>query len=514
VNSHSVDLVFFFYGLAFFSMGLSMLLESGRSPLIDEGRALRFLAAFGIVHGFHEWFELYLLNSPDLVIAHSPLFEWIRLSLLMISFTLLVIFSLLSLQPQGMTFQKTLIGLISIFLFFGIILGLDNLLHTHDAKKALEHVDVLARYALGIVGAGLACLALINQASRAASFGRRTLARSLYIAAVGFGLYSLTQLIVSRQDFFPASWLNTTAFLTFTGVPIQAIRAITAILITLSLIWAVQISDEIRKQELLSAQQARLEALRQLQHEMEERGFLRQEVMRHTVIVQEEERTRIARELHDETAQVLTAFKFHLASLERGISPDSFNYPQVGQLKKLCSQMSESLYRMVHDLRPAQLDDLGLVAALEFLVTENQERTGMIVNLVVRGTRRRLDSLVETVVFRVTQEALLNVIRHAGVKSASVDLFYSKQELRLEVSDQGCGFNPAQAFQPPKGFGLVAMRERVEAVGGDFEVMAAPGSGTRIIARIPLQERIFDTLVSSESQEKVLQAIGNSWRHS
>ena len=496
-----MNLVFFFYGLAFFSMGLSMMLESGRLPLIDEARSLRFLAGFGIVHGCHEWLELYLLNNPELVITHSPLFEWIRLSLLISSFTLLLIFSLQSLQPQRMKFKKTLVGLVSIFVFFGIILGLDYAVHTHNASEALEHVDVLARYTLGVTGAGLACVALVNQGRRAFTSGRRTLANSLYSAAIGFGLYSLTQFVVSSQTFFPASWLNTTSFLALIGIPIQAIRAVTAILITISLIRSVQISDDIRKQELLSAQQARMEALQQLQREMEAREVLRQEVMRHTVIVQEEERARIARELHDDTAQVLTAFKFHLASLERGIDPNSISSPQVVQLKKLCSQMSESLYRMVHDLRPAQLDDLGLVSALEFLVIENQERTGMKAKLVVGGSRRRLDSLIEAVIFRVTQEALLNVIRHAGVQSASVELSYSSQEIRLEICDQGCGFNPAQVLSPPRGFGLVAMRERVEAVGGIFDVIAAPGSGSRVIARIPIKEGMLENKEPKVNQE-------------
>ncbi len=201
-------------------MGLAVMLESGRSSLIDQARSLPFLAGFGIVHGFHEWLELYLINNPELILAYSPLFEWMRLSLLIISFTLLIIFSLLSLQPQRMTFRKTLVGLLCIFGFFGIVLGLDYVLHTHNAREALEHVDVLARYALGVVGAGLACVALISQGRRASSFGRRTLARSLYGAAIGFGLYSLTQLVVSRQSFFPATWMNTTAFLDLTGVPI------------------------------------------------------------------------------------------------------------------------------------------------------------------------------------------------------------------------------------------------------------------------------------------------------
>jgi signal transduction histidine kinase len=499
VTFASIDLVFFFYGLAFFSMGLAIMLESGRSPSIDEARALRFLASFGFVHGFHEWLELYLIINPELAVAHTQLFEWIRLGLLILSFTLLILFSLLSLKPEKWTFQKTLVGLVCVFLIFAILLVLDYLLHAHTAKKALGHVDVLARYVLGVIGATLACGALINQGRQAFAKGRGKITGPLYSAAVGFGLYGLTQLVVSRQFFFPASWLNTASFMNLTGIPIQVFRAILAIFITISLIRMVQVSNDIRNEELLRAQQARVVALQQLQREMEARELLRQEIIRHTVIVQEEERARIARELHDETAQILTAFNLHLASLEQGVDPNNSGYQQVGRLKKLCSQMSESLYRLVHDLRPAQLDDLGLVSALEFLVIENQERTGMKMNLVVRGTRQKLGSFVETVIFRVTQEALLNVIRHAGVQSANIDLSYGSQEIRLEVSDQGNGFNPSQVFSPPRGFGLVAMRERVEAVGGQFEVIASPGSGTRVIALIPLDVKILESNEKKDS---------------
>ncbi len=485
MDFQSLDLVFFFYGLAFFSMGLAMMLEAGRSPLIDETRSLRFLAGFGFAHGFHEWLELYLVNNPELLPTRMSTLEWIRLGLLILSFTLLLIFALLSLQPQRMTLRKTVIGLVSILIFFGIALVVDYALHTHNTLEAIQHVDVLARYTLGVVGAALACVALVNQGRRAHASGRSSLAYPLFSAGLGFGLYCLTQLVVSRQTFFPASWLNTTTFMDITGLPIQVLRAMTAVLITVSLIRAVQISDSIRKQELVNAQESRLEVYQQLQNELEERERLRQEVMRHTVIVQEEERTRIARELHDETAQVLTAFNLHLASLEQGVDRNCAGFQQVGQLKKLCSQMSESLYRLVHDLRPAQLDDLGLVPALEYLIKEIYDRTGMKANLLVRGHRQRLDSLVETVVFRVSQEALFNIVRHAGVKTASIELIFTPGEIRLEVCDQGRGFNPSQVFLPPRGFGLAAMRERVEAVGGEFEVISALGAGARLVAHFP-----------------------------
>jgi two-component system NarL family sensor kinase len=108
---------------------------------------------------------------------------------------------------------------------------------------------------------------------------------------------------------------------------------------------------------------------------------------------------------------------------------------------------------------------------------------------------------VETVVFRVSQEALWNIVRHAGVKTASIELIFSPEEIRLEVSDQGCGFDPSQAFLPPRGFGLAAMRERVEAVGGEFEVISAPGAGARLVAHFPQNVQL-----GSKTSESLKQA--------
>ena len=140
--------------------------------------------------------------------------------------------------------------------------------------------------------------------------------------------------------------------------------------------------------------------------------------------------------------------------------------------------MSQGLYRLVHDLRPAQLDDLGLVHALQYLVDQDAKSKELVVGLDIQGPVRRLDPVVETVLFRVTQEALSNVIRHAQIKRACVCLTYENQQVTLTVADSGAGFDPAQTFSPPRGWGLTGMRERVEAVGGQLNILSAPGNGT------------------------------------
>jgi signal transduction histidine kinase len=160
----------------------------------------------------------------------------------------------------------------------------------------------------------------------------------------------------------------------------------------------------------------------------------------------------------------------------------------VNKLQVLSRQMSQGLYSMVHDLRPAQLDDLGLVAAIKSLLDGECRPKGLQVTFEVSGKQRRIDSLIETVLFRVTQEALTNVTRHAETDQASVQLDYAPGTVTLGVLDSGKGFDPNEPLHPPRGWGLEGMRERVESVGGQLVLCSAPGHGTTIEVIIPLEK--------------------------
>jgi signal transduction histidine kinase len=149
--------------------------------------------------------------------------------------------------------------------------------------------------------------------------------------------------------------------------------------------------------------------------------------------------------------------------------------------------MSEGIYRLVRDLRPAQLDDLGLVAALQYLVDEVHQRLDLQVDLRITGERRRLDALVETVLFRVAQEALTNVARHAGVFAAWMELEFEPGRVTLQISDQGVGFYPQSIPNSGSGWGLAGMRERAESIGGHLILSSNPGSGTRLKITVPTQ---------------------------
>jgi signal transduction histidine kinase len=485
----NILIIYFFYGLAFFSMGLAMLLESRRSPLLAEASVLTPLAMFGLVHGAHEWLELMIKLMGQMGIAIPTYLPWVRLGFLVFSFLSLIVFALQVMGPQEgrLTPQNLYLGMALLGGYIVLVVA-TSLTQQSRSAQWLSHADVLSRYVLAVPGALLAGLALGQQARQANAQGRTKLARSFQLAAWGFGIYCLTQIFVPTVDLFPARYLNTEIFTTLIGVPIQAIRVALAILITYGLIQASQVVEEERQGQLAAARQARLEALEQLQEDLIEREQIRRDLLRHTVQAQEEERARIARELHDETAQFLTALSLNLAALKNSVPGDHKVGELIKQLQELSRHMAKGIHRMVHDLRPAQLDDLGLVAALEYLVDEEQ-RLGLEINLKIEGDPQRLDPLIETVLFRVAQEALTNVARHAHCDHAALQLEFVSGQARLQVIDQGVGFDMQDESGPRNGWGLEGMRERVDSIAGELHIDSAPEAGTNIEVTVPITRK-------------------------
>jgi two-component system, NarL family, sensor kinase len=209
--------------------------------------------------------------------------------------------------------------------------------------------------------------------------------------------------------------------------------------------------------------------------------------------VQEEERRRLARELHDGLGQTLTALTNQLERLQQKLDPEA--PPELGarladsvELARLALNETRELSRL---LRPPVLDDLGLPAALSWLARTLEQRTGLTVELALSGLEERLDPDLETLVFRLVQEALTNVLRHAGVRRAEVSVAGDGERLELKVADAGRGFDPQAALAgggTASGGGLRGMRDRLELFGGSLELASAPGEGTLVVARVPWKE--------------------------
>ena len=204
---------------------------------------------------------------------------------------------------------------------------------------------------------------------------------------------------------------------------------------------------------------------------------------------QEEERKRISRELHDETIQSLVALSRRLDALSAtGESLPENVRSGIEELWQQTNDIMKEVRRLSQDLRPAALDRLGLLPALEWLAADMSQYSGIETKLKVMGTERRFPEEVELVLFRITQEALRNVWRHAGATSAEVIVVFYQDKTRIVISDNGKGFEiPGTIGDLARDgkLGLAGMRERARLVGGSLKVQSQPGKGTTITIEIP-----------------------------
>jgi signal transduction histidine kinase len=246
---------------------------------------------------------------------------------------------------------------------------------------------------------------------------------------------------------------------------------------------------------------ARLNASLASLHE-ERMAILRQQLAQVTA-AQEEERRRIARELHDGVGPALASLNIRLRTARKLLERDHHSVAEeIEELAELAQANIQDIRRLIHDLRPAALDELGLVPALREYVARYREEQGLEVALALpalspvegpesdpstsSGHRERLPAPLETALFRIAQEALNNVAKHAQAQRVEVAMTREREGVTLRVADDGRGFDP-QAPRPGTHLGLWSMRERVEQLGGQFEVESAPGAGTTVRAIIPLR---------------------------
>jgi signal transduction histidine kinase len=218
----------------------------------------------------------------------------------------------------------------------------------------------------------------------------------------------------------------------------------------------------------------------------EERMALLREQFAQVTAAQEEERQRMARELHDGLGPALASLSIRLLTIQRQLQRD--DHPAAGEIGELAAQAQASvreIRRLIYDLRPVALDELGLVPALREHLARCEQEQGLIVELAAEEGER-LPVTFETALFRIVQEAVNNVIRHAQARRLSVTLTRDAERVQLRITDDGQGFD---AQLPPSGrhIGLWSMCERVEQLGGQFELASAPGQGTTVTASLPLQ---------------------------
>ena len=250
-----------------------------------------------------------------------------------------------------------------------------------------------------------------------------------------------------------------------------------------------QLKKEIARRKVVE------ETLRQSERqsgELLEQSRLLQEQLRHLsrriLSVQEEERKRISRELHDVVAQLLTGINVRLATLKTEAAASTKGLGQkISSTQRLVEKSVDIVHRFARELRPAVLDDLGLIPALHTFLKSFTEETGVRASLTAFAGLEELSNAKRTVLYRVAQEALTNVARHAQASRVEVTIQKLPAAVRMRIKDDGKAFDVQKVLQVRKGqrLGLLGMRERVEMSGGTFTVESAPGKGTAIVVQIP-----------------------------
>jgi signal transduction histidine kinase len=225
--------------------------------------------------------------------------------------------------------------------------------------------------------------------------------------------------------------------------------------------------------------------------ELRQREALHAELLQRATSAQEAERKRIARELHDDTGQALTALAMGLRGVSRLVEkhPEQVG-PQIAELQSISTESLEGLRHLISDLRPSHLDDLGLVAALRWYVEEVKPRSETAISFEVSGDPVRLSPETETTFFRIAQEGIGNIIKHANARHGTLRLLFSDNCVCLTIADDGKGFDVPRVLEPGarRAWGLLGIQERATLAGGSLIIDSTPGKGARIVVSVPIHQ--------------------------
>ena len=476
--------IYLIYGLGFFVLGLAVALEAGRSSDSRFSRAMIPLALFGLLHGLHEWIEMFVLVSINMFDWTPPMWEeWARLGLVSLSFASLASFGIQMLyinpnRPSGNMWATWAILTLSA----AGVLGLGVAYHD-DPTQWLSVAETWTRYTLAIPASLLAAAALYSEWRQLRRSSTFSFANSFLGAAIIFVLYGLVGLTLAPHSLlFPTEVAAGDLMRAWTGIPIQLLRSVFVLLMAYFIIRGMRTFEMERQKQLAEAQA-------QARDSLERRDAWRGELLRRTVAAQEEERTRLARDLHDDTLQVLTGLATGLKGTEGLLAQDpELARDQLTQLSDMSAHAIEEVRRMIHGLRPSLLDDMGLVPAVQWYAQQSVARTNTQVDIDATGIDCRLPDEVETILFRIAQEGLNNVARHARASHVRVRLACNGASTQLNIEDDGIGFDPTLARHPDAnqpGWGLAGIQERVNLAGGQFSIDSSLGNGTRLQVTVP-----------------------------
>ena len=450
------EIIYFVYGLVFFVLGLAIALQSRHSSRLDLARNLTWLAAFGFLHGFNEWGDLFIpiqaaYLSPKIILV----LNYLHLILLAASFTCLFEFGaalLESLRPRKWLhiLAASLLVIWSIIVFIPLRLGISDFTTWYNASGAL------ARYFIGLPGGLLAAYALRKHTlQRIAPFNVPQIVRAMEAAGITMALYALAAgLIVAPVNFFPGNWLNTDTFTRYLLVPPQLIRALLGLVIAATTIRVLEIFDVETSRQIESMKQQHMLA---------------------------DERERIARELHDGTIQKVYTAGLLIRSAQNLAELET---PLAGRLATAVGVLDDAIGDLRQNLSelhaPVQSQE-PFKSKLEKLVTD--PRFSSLVDVSFDLDLPGTDTLPPercAHVLAIVQETLANIVRHARARHITVTARRPAERLRLAIQDDGIGI-PANVVE---GHGLRNMRDRASLLHGYLAVEKLE-KGTCVTLDIP-----------------------------
>jgi signal transduction histidine kinase len=457
--SNNKEIILFVYGLGFFILGFAIMLQTRQSSRLELARNLRWLAAFGFLHAFHEWGDLFIPiqaeHVEDVMVKSLYL---IQLALLAASFACLFEFGLAVLRPfRGSTWLRGLPAMVLAawgFASFFVLLPLAN-----DLTGWTFTSNALARYFIGFPGGTLAAYGLrVHAIRRIQPLNVPVIYRTLRIAGIALGLYAvLAGLIPPPVEFFPGNVINSVSFTQAVGVPPLVFRALLSIIVAVAVIRSLEIFD--------------LETQRKLE-EMEQQQIIRAE------------HDRLARELHDGAIQKVFTAGLLVESAARIAEPAS----EVGlRLERSVVVLNDAVADLRNNLAElhqweALPSGKSVAEMLAELAHDPHYNTLANISLDVRlPESKSLSALRASHAMAITNEALANIMRHARASNVKIQAQDMGPRLQIQVSDDGAGFSPDA--QP--GYGLRNMRDRARLLNGEIAFTAAPGKGTTVTLEVP-----------------------------
>jgi len=450
------EIIYFVYGLVFFVLGLAIALQSRHSSRLDLARNLTWLAAFGFLHGFNEWGDLFIpIQAVYLSSEIILVLNYLHLLLLAISFACLFEFGvalLESLKPR----KWLHILAAGLFIVWAIIVFFPLRLRITDFTTWFNTGGALARYFIGLPGGLLAAYALRKHTlQRIAPYDVPQIVRAMQAAGITMALYALASgLIVAPVNFFPGNWLNTDTFTRYLLVPPQLIRALLGLVIAITTIRMLEIFD--------------VETYRQIE------SMKQQQILA-------DERERIARELHDGTIQKVYTAGLLVKSAQNLVELET---PLAGRLAIAVGVLDDAISDLRQNLSELQAPVQSrepFKSKLEKLVTD--PRFSSLVDVKLDLDLPGTDTFPPercAHVLAIVQETLANIVRHARARQITVTARRSGERLRLAIQDDGIGI-PAGAIE---GHGLRNMRDRAALLHGQLAVKKME-KGTCVTLDIP-----------------------------